>query len=135
MTIDLQKWFVFFDGDCSFCNFWVQWILKRDKKDSFMFSSLQSEFGQAFLKERNLDLQSFNTLILWKPNQYYLIKAPAVFEIMKILGGKYSFLAYFRIIPHFLSNPIYDLIAKNRFHLQKNNCPLPTPEQRKKIIS
>jgi predicted DCC family thiol-disulfide oxidoreductase YuxK len=34
-----EKWMgkhiVFFDGDCGVCNFWVQWILKRDKKTGF----------------------------------------------------------------------------------------------------
>jgi hypothetical protein len=35
-TLDFKrKILYFYDGDCGFCNFWVQWILKNDKKDNF----------------------------------------------------------------------------------------------------
>ncbi|MBK8371996.1 MAG: DUF393 domain-containing protein [Saprospiraceae bacterium] len=27
---------ILFDGDCKFCNFWVQFVLKRDKKINFI---------------------------------------------------------------------------------------------------
>jgi predicted DCC family thiol-disulfide oxidoreductase YuxK len=86
----MGKHIVFFDGDCGVCNFWVQWILKRDKKDRFLFASLQSDFGQQFLTERKLNTEVFNTLYLWKPNHYYLEKSKAVLQIAHLLGGIYK---------------------------------------------
>jgi predicted DCC family thiol-disulfide oxidoreductase YuxK len=133
-----EKWenkhIVFFDGDCGVCNFWVQWILKRDRKDQFMFASLQSDFGQKFLSERGLNTQVFNTMYLWKPKQYYLEKSKAVLQIANLLGGIYKFSWVGRIIPSFLSDKVYDMISRNRMKLANQKCYLPTPSERAKFI-
>ncbi|RNA63308.1 DUF393 domain-containing protein [Chryseobacterium nematophagum] len=130
-----NKHIVFFDGDCGVCNFWVQWILERDSKDQFMFASLQSSFGQKFLSERGLDTKEFNTMYLWKPNTYYLIKSRAVLQIASLLGGAYQFLSGIgKIFPRFLNDKIYETISRNRMKLANQKCYLPTPHQRKKFI-
>ncbi|OVE54027.1 thiol-disulfide oxidoreductase [Chryseobacterium mucoviscidosis] len=130
----MGKHIVFFDGDCGVCNFWVQWILKRDHNNRFLFASLQSDFGQQFLTERKLNTEVFNTLYLWKPNHYYLEKSNAVLQIANILGGIYKLSAIGKIIPRFFSDTIYDLISKNRMKLANQKCYLPTPDERKKFI-
>lgn len=129
-----NKHIVFFDGECGVCNFWVQWILERDKNDQFMFASLQSDFGQKFLSERNLETKQFNTMYLWKPDEYYLIKSHAVLKIARLLGGIYQISAIGSIIPAFLSDQIYDIISRNRMKMANQKCYLPTPHQRKKFI-
>lgn len=129
-----QKHIVFFDGECGVCNFWVQWILERDKNDNFLFASLQSDFGQNFLSERSLDTKVFNTMYLWKPNEYYLIKSKAVLKIANLLGGIYKLSWLGKIVPTFLSDKMYDVVSKNRMKLANQKCYLPTPHQRKKFI-
>jgi len=129
-----EKHIVFFDGDCGVCNFWVQWILERDKKDEFLFASLQSDFGQKFLSERGLDTKVFNTLYLWKPEQYYVEKSQAVLKIAGLLGGIYKLSGIGKIIPRFLSDQVYDMVSRNRMKLANQKCYLPTPHQRKKFI-
>ncbi|MBV8327833.1 DCC1-like thiol-disulfide oxidoreductase family protein [Chryseobacterium sp.] len=132
---DLEgKHIVFFDGDCGVCNFWVQWILERDTKDRFMFASLQSEFGQQFLSERGLKTTDFNTMYLWKPGRYYLIKSKAVLKIADLLGGIYRLSVIGKLIPAFLSNTIYDMISRNRMKLANQKCYLPDQHQKKKFI-
>ncbi|PWN70218.1 DUF393 domain-containing protein [Chryseobacterium phosphatilyticum] len=129
-----NKHIVFFDGDCGVCNFWVQWILERDKKDQFMFASLQSEFGQQFLSERGLDTKEFNTMYLWKPGRYYLIKSRAVLKIADLLGGIYKLSVIGKIMPRFVSDTIYDTISRNRMKLANQKCYLPDQHQKKKFI-
>jgi len=129
-----NKHVVFFDGECGVCNFWVQWILERDKNDQFMFASLQSDFGQSFLSERGLETKVFNTMYLWKPNQYYLIKSKAVLQIANLLGGIYKLAGIGKILPSSLSDKVYDIISKNRMKLANQKCYLPTPHQRRKFI-
>lgn len=129
-----DKHVVFFDGDCGVCNFWVQWILERDKKDQFRFAALQSDFGQKFLSERGLNTKVFNTMYLWRPGQYYLEKSAAVLKIADLLGGIYKLSAIGRILPKFLSDKIYDKVSENRMKLANQKCYLPTPEERKKFI-
>ena len=130
-----QKHIIFFDGDCGVCNFWVQFILERDKKNEFLFASLQSEFGQTFLKERNLNLKEFNTLYLWKQNSYYFVKSKAVLKILSILGGFYSTVAFIgNLIPKYITDKIYDAISRNRMKISNQKCFLPTPNERQKFI-
>ncbi|PXW15213.1 putative DCC family thiol-disulfide oxidoreductase YuxK [Chryseobacterium sp. CBTAP 102] len=129
-----NKHIVFFDGDCGVCNFWVQWILERDKKDQFMFASLQSDFGQQFLSERGLETNVFNTMYLWKPGRYYHIKSRAVLEIANLLGGVYKLSVVGKILPVSLSDKVYDLISKNRMKLANQKCYLPDQQQKKKFI-
>lgn len=129
-----NKHIVFFDGDCGVCNFWVQWILERDKKDRFMFASLQSDFGQKFLSERGLNTKIFNTIYLWSPGSYYLEKSKAILKITNVLGGIYKLSGLGKIIPSFLSDKVYDIVSKNRMKLANQKCYLPTPHQRAKFI-
>jgi len=129
-----NNYIVFFDGDCGVCNFWVQWILERDKKDQFMFASLQSDFGQKFLSERGLNTEVFNTMYLWRPSQYYLEKSKAVLKIANLLGGIYKLSVLGKIVPSFLSDKLYDTVSKNRMKLANQKCYLPTPHQRAKFI-
>ncbi|WP_277115241.1 DCC1-like thiol-disulfide oxidoreductase family protein [Chryseobacterium sp.] len=129
-----NKHIVFFDGDCGVCNFWVQWILERDKKDQFMFASLQSDFGQQFLSERGLETNVFNTMYLWKPGRYYHIKSRAVLEIANLLGGVYKLSVVGKILPVSLSDKVYDVISRNRMKLANQKCYLPDQQQKKKFI-
>ncbi|MFP3599404.1 thiol-disulfide oxidoreductase DCC family protein [Chryseobacterium sp. SIMBA_029] len=129
-----DKYIVFFDGDCGVCNFWVQWILERDKKDYFMFASLQSDFGQKFLSERGLETKEFNTMYLWKPKEYYLIKSRAILQIANLLGGIYKLSGIGKLLPVFLSDKAYDVVSRNRMKLANQKCFLPDQHQRKKFI-
>ena len=135
MDINSEKYYVFYDGDCGFCNFWVHWILKKDVKDQFLFASLQSELGQSFLQERGLKLKDLDTLYLWKPKEYYLQRSHAVFKIAEKIGGTYTLLSLLRYLPKFLTDFVYDMVAANRKKLASGACEIPTPEERKKFIS
>lgn len=129
-----DKFIVFYDGECGFCNHWVQWILENDKKDKFLFSSLQSDFGQKFLNERNLPNKVFDTLYLWKPESFYLSKYQAILKIATEVGGIYYLASIGKIIPDAIGNQFYNLISRNRQKLASNQCFLPSAEQRKKFI-
>jgi len=134
MDSNLNKNIVFFDGECGFCNFWVQWILERDKKDKFLFCSLQSGFGQKFLMDRGLETTQFNTLYLLKSDGQYLIKSRAVFEIANLLGGIYSILKIGALLPKTLGDGLYDVVSRNRMKISAQKCFLPDQNQRKKFI-
>lgn len=134
MKIDLSKYYVFYDGECGFCNYWVQWILKKDSKNNFLFASLQSDFGQNFLKERNLESTHFATLYLWKPEKYYLQKSQAVFKISELIGGLYYPLSYLRYFPSAATDFFYNQIAANRKKIISKSCGIPTAEEKKKMI-
>ncbi|MBJ5594393.1 DUF393 domain-containing protein, partial [Salmonella enterica subsp. enterica serovar Typhimurium] len=91
-------------------------------------------FGQKFLSERGLETKVFNTMYLWKPNQYYLVKSRAVLQIANLLGGIYRLIAIGKVIPTSLSDQVYDMTSRNRMKLAAQKCFLPDQHQKKKFI-
>ncbi len=132
---DESKYYIFYDGECGFCNHWVEWILKNDQKDQFRFAALQSDFGQDFLGKRGLNQTELNTIYIWKPSGFYLTKSSAVEQIAKLLGGKYALLAKLNFLPVSVADKIYDAVAVRRQKLAASKCYVPTEEERKKFIN
>jgi predicted DCC family thiol-disulfide oxidoreductase YuxK len=126
---------ILFDGVCNLCNQSVDFIIKRDKKDVFLFTSLQSAQGQEILKQHSLNTQDFDSVLLLKNGKLYQ-KSTAALLIGSQLGGFWVLSSVFMLIPPFIRNIVYDWIARNRYrwHGKKETCRLPTPEERKKFL-
>ncbi|HEY0091547.1 MAG TPA: thiol-disulfide oxidoreductase DCC family protein [Flavobacterium sp.] len=134
--LPIGKKIILFDGVCNLCDSTVQYIIKRDNDDIFRFASLQSDIGQRILKHIGVDAQSLNSVILYEPKVAYFTKSNAVMEISKSLGGAFSLLTIFRIVPKFLRDPFYDLIAKNRYKWYgiKSACMIPDQKIQAKFL-
>ena len=130
-----NKSLLLFDGVCNLCNSSVQFILLRDKKDRFRFASLQSDYGQNLLREHNLPTETFNSLVLVENDKVYK-KSTAALRIARKLKGLWPLLFAFIIIPPFIRNFVYDIIAKNRYRWfgKKEECMLPRPEWKQKFL-
>lgn len=137
MKLESEKKIILFDGVCNLCNRSIQFIIKRDSKDVFRFASLQSDLGKKLLAERNINPQETDSIVLIEPNVAYYTKSSAAIEIAKELGGLWSLIGVFNyILPENIRDHIYGFIAKNRYKWfgKKDECPLPTPEQKRKFI-
>src|SRR5690554_70750 len=130
-----KKLIILFDGVCNFCNFWVNFLIDRDKKDIFRFTALQSEKGNELLKKYNLSTNDFDTFVLIDDKKFY-IKSTATLKVAKILPGLWPALYVFIIIPKPVRNFLYSLVAKNRYKIfgKKDSCRIPTPEERSKFL-
>lgn len=125
---------ILFDGVCNLCSGAVQFIIRRDPSKHFRFASLQSDFGQRQLERFNLSDKKFHSLILISDNRYYE-RSDAALNIARRLTGGWPLLYGFKIIPRFLRNAIYNLVAKNRYKLfgKKEICWIPTTELRSRF--
>lgn len=128
------KYLIFYDADCGFCNYWVHFVLKHDTKKHIFFSALQSERGQIFLKERNLEASELDSFIFWELGTAYYKKSRAVFKLAQLLGGIFYLIGLFSFIPQFVTDYIYDFIAKNRYKLSSFTCRIPTEEEKKQFL-
>ncbi|MBI1781404.1 MAG: thiol-disulfide oxidoreductase DCC family protein [Sphingobacteriales bacterium] len=130
-----EKKIVLFDGVCNLCSSSVQFILKRDKKDQFLFGSLQGNYGQQVLKQNNLPADTFNSFMLLEGDKLYTRSSGAL-RMLKYLGGGWSLLYIFIIVPKFIRDALYNLIAANRYKWfgKKNECWLPKPEWKEKFL-
>lgn len=124
---------ILFDGDCTFCNFWVQYVLKRDKKREFYFSPLQSNGAKSLISSLDKRFQETDSiLVLFKKKVFD--KSNAVFVILKALNHPARYIWY--ISPKFLRNVVYDLIARNRhrLHWWQTECLVPNEEDKKRFV-
>lgn len=125
---------LFFDGECNLCNSAVQFIIRHDKKKLFLFAPLQSTAGQDALKQFSGHVP--DSVILFYNNRYF-IKSAAGLNILRLLGGGWRFLYAFIIIPRFIRDWVYNIIARNRYKWfgKRNECMIPTPELKERFLS
>jgi len=131
-----NKQIVLFDGVCNFCNASILKIIKNDKKNIFLFASLQSEIGKEITQHFNIDTNFIDSIILVESKTNYAIKSTAALKIAKQFGGLWWLFQIFWLLPTSFRDFFYDYIAKNRYKWfgKKESCMIPTPEIKSKFI-
>jgi len=131
-----NKKIILFDGVCNFCNSSVLRIIKHDKKNIFLFTSLQSASGKRITAHFNIDTTQIDSIILIESSTKYSVKSTAALKILKQFNGFWMFFQICWVIPPFIRNSVYNYIAKNRYAWfgKNNNCMLPIPEIKSKFI-
>ena len=124
-----NKSIVLFDGVCNLCNNSVQFIIKRDLKKHFLYASLQSDAAKDLLLQYNVNNSQPESIILLKQDKVYY-KSSAILEIFRGLGGLWPIFYGLIIIPKFIRDPIYNLIARHRYRWfgKRESCMVPTKE-------
>lgn len=128
-----------FDGICNYCNKWVNFIIRHDKKKKFLFAALQSETGKKILKQYQLvgiinpDQQESAVLIY---NNKTYIKSSTGLHVLYHLGGIYSLAFVFIIVPAFIRDFYYDIIARNRYKWwgKRNECMIPAEDVKERFL-
>ena len=124
-----------FDGVCNLCNSSVKFVLKHEKSDALKFGHLQSKEALSLLDGSNVDSAELNSLVLIVDNRV-LRKSRAAFELGKYLKAPWSWGRIFAILPTFLTDLGYDIIAKYRYNWfgKSTQCLVPTAETRMRFI-
>jgi predicted DCC family thiol-disulfide oxidoreductase YuxK len=127
---------LYFDGICNLCNGLVQFVIRQNPKGTIRFASLQSEKGRYRLEATGLDSEKLSTVIFEK-NGRVSTKSDAVLGLLWELGGFWKLSVLGRIIPRFLRNALYDLIARRRYSWfgKGDSCMIPTPELMERFLS
>ncbi len=108
---------VLYDGVCNFCNAIVNFIIKHDKEEKFLFAPIQSREARKLLKELGEPFANLKTVYLVDENKCVYKRSRAVFAIFKRLPYPWKFLSVFKILPISFSDFIYKMIAKYRYRL------------------
>ena len=126
---------VFFDGVCNLCSSVVQLLIRHNAKENLLFASLQSKTGQEMLVHFQLSATEFNSFVYLKEGKL-LQKSEAALELSKELKFLWPMFYIFMIVPKFIRNAVYDLIAKNRYNWfgKKNECWLPSIHLKKRFL-
>ena len=126
---------ILFDGICNLCNNAVNFIIKNDKKNIFQFAPLQGKYGIKIQNKYELDLKEIDSIILVDGDKVFT-RSTAALRIAKDLRAPYFIFYIFIVIPVFIRNFIYDLIAKNRYKWfgKMESCMMPSNELKSKFF-
>ena len=124
---------LFFDGVCGLCNGLVDWLLPRDKQKRIKFATLQGTTAVRLLSPPLRE--DLNTVVLWYKGEI-LTESTAILTCLKELGGLWSLAIVLKIIPSFIRDSIYKMIAKYRYKLfgKLSTCRLPLPGERLQFL-
>lgn len=130
-----NKSIILFDGICNLCNGFVQFAIKRNRKKSLFFSSLQSEFSRKILQAFDMRSDYIESLVFYKNGKLYT-KSGAALRIAKELDGLWPLTYSLIIIPFPIRDLIYDLIARYRYKWfgKKDQCMIPSPELKNRFL-
>ena len=125
---------VLFDGVCNLCNSSVTFIIRRDPQGKFRFAPLQSAHGEKLLAGFT-DRPKGDSVVLILGDRYF-VKTSAALRIAIRLNGLWPLMGIFLILPSFLRDPVYDLIARYRYQWfgKRDSCMIPTPELRERFL-
>ena len=136
-TIPKNKKLILFDGVCNLCNNAVLKIIRQDKNDIFLFTSIQSNVGKNIINELGIDISKIDSIVLYIPGGNYFIKSEAVFKIANEFKGAWKIIQIFRIFTDFLNNLFYDFVARNRYRWfgKKEECMIPSEKLNSKFLN
>lgn len=135
---------IFYDGVCGLCDALVQFVLKHDRSSKFLFCALQNDTAAQLLSkygENNSDLNTVFVLADYGlPSGRLLKKSKAIFFILHRCDlpwySPWCWLAIFDLLPDFLLNIGYDLVAHFRYKVfgRYDSCLIPDQSVRDKFI-
>jgi predicted DCC family thiol-disulfide oxidoreductase YuxK len=127
---------VFFDGVCGLCDRLVQFVLRRDRQARFRFAPLQGRLAARELPPRGARPQDLDTLYVLTADGQLLSRSRAAFFILRHLPGGWPILAALRVLPAFLTDLGYRLVARLRYRLfgRFDQCRIPSAADRDRVI-
>lgn len=126
---------ILFDGVCVFCSRWVWFVIARDPGRRFRFVAVPSDVGRALAARYGIDPEAPQTnAVVWGGRIFF--KSDAALTVLGQLSGTRA-LAGLKAAPRSLRDPVYDLIARNRYAIfgRTETCMVPSPEERTRFVA
>lgn len=126
---------ILFDAECILCSANAQFVLSQDRSKRFRLASMQGEVGSALYRRFGIDPGDPDTMIV-VDGERMLRDSDAVLAIYAGLGWPWKALAVLGFAPRFIRDPLYRLIARNRYRIfgKRDRCWLPSPEFRDRLL-
>jgi predicted DCC family thiol-disulfide oxidoreductase YuxK len=122
-----------FDGTCVLCSTGAAWLMRHDRQGRIAFTSAQGELGTALYRHFGREM-----------DQTYLLVADGVaygesdgyLRLARALGGAWRAATALRLVPRFLRDAAYRVVARNRYRWfgRAESCALLSPEQRGRLL-
>jgi predicted DCC family thiol-disulfide oxidoreductase YuxK len=118
-----ERHILFYDGTCGICSRSVRFILKNESDERINFAALQSDFSSEFLRNFDIENSNLTTLYFYSKGNVYS-KSRAILALIPFLKWYNSFFYLGFLIPRFILDFFYDILAKNRKRFFSSTCDL-----------
>ena len=121
-----QDPFIIFDGLCNLCCGFLQFVHASDPKWYFKFTWLQSD-PDLLNQTKSGNFNPADETIILIENGIYYYRSTAFLKIVRHLRFPWPGLIIGYLIPVYLRDWLYDLVARNRYRLfgRREQCMLP----------
>ena len=125
---------ILYDGVCIFCSRWIRFVATRDIAKRFRFTPIQSDYGRKLAQHFGIDPDDPDTNAVIHGGKAYF-KSDAALTTLALLPG-WSWVRVLLAVPAVLRNPIYNLVARNRYRIfgRSDACMVPDAEMRGRVI-
>lgn len=124
-----------FDGVCNLCNSLVRFIIRHDRIARIKFSPVQSMAGCALLSQYKISADDTDSVVYISDSKIFL-RSSAVLHLLRDIGGGWKLFYWFIIIPRFVRDFFYNLIAKNRYRIfgRRDICMVPSDNFKNRFL-
>lgn len=125
---------ILYDGVCVFCSRWIRFVAARDKERRFRFTAIQSGYGTRLAQAFGINPDDPDTNAVIHGGVAYL-KSDAALTVLGALPG-WAWVRVLRMIPKPLRDPVYSLVARNRYRIfgKYEACFIPDAALRGRVI-
>ncbi|MBR0844635.1 thiol-disulfide oxidoreductase DCC family protein [Bradyrhizobium liaoningense] len=134
----MSKWpdddVILYDGVCIFCSRWVRFVANRDVAGRFRFTPIQSDYGTRLARTFGINPDDPDTNAVVHDGEV-LMKSDAALTVLSQLPG-WSWVRLLFAVPKPLRDPVYSLIARNRYRIfgKYDACFVPDADLRARVI-
>lgn len=142
MSANSPRPVLLYDGQCGLCNWTVRRLLATDPAGRLHYAPLQSEPAQAYLRSQGLPTADFNSLV-FVPDWNHpapggsLLRTDGALAAAAVVGGPWRLVTWLRVLPAWLRDPFYKLVARSRYALfgEYRPAPLPDPTWERRFLA
>jgi predicted DCC family thiol-disulfide oxidoreductase YuxK len=122
------------------CNGWVRFLLRRDRRERYRFAAMQGAAGRRLLADNGLDPDDPVSFLLVEYDRGPLPRVStdtdAMRRVLAGLGGLWRLASLSVLLPRFLRDRLYRVIARNRYRWfgRHDACAVPDPAQAHRFL-
>lgn len=133
MEENLPSPLIIFDGYCGLCQGFIKFVIKKDKKGIFNYTPRDSSIGVKVRED--FGLQDIESILFFNGEKVFYY-SDASLEVFKLLGFPLKALYVFKLVPKFIRDSVYHLVAKLRYRIfgKTSQCYVPSQETKSKFV-
>lgn len=126
---------LFYDDRCGFCSATVRFVLRHETAHDLRFASLHGRLAARVLAGAGPG--PVDTVVWYNPvDNTVRVRSDATLEIARYLGGAWRVAVIGRVVPRFIRDGMYDLVARHRHRLPFGHeaCHVPPVDARARFL-